>query len=58
MSELKVKKMPTPKIPTVRDRWTVLYVQEKSIEKIIKYSNKYNRPIGDILSEVIDKALS
>jgi len=55
---MKVKKMILEPAEPVRDRWTVIEVQEKAIELVKKYAKNYNKTTGEALSEIINKALN
>lgn len=55
---MKVKKIKTKPVEPMRDRWTVIDVEESAIALIKKYAKEYNKTTGDALSEVIKKALT
>ena len=54
---MKVKKIEKKPVPAMRDRWTVIDVEEEAITLIKLYAQEYNKTTGDALSEVIKKAL-
>lgn len=54
---MKAKKIEVKTVPDMRDRWTVIDVEEKAIRKVRAYAQRYNMTTGGALSEIINKAL-
>lgn len=55
---MRVKRISRKPVAPMRDRWTVIDVEEEAIELIKKFAKEYNKTTGDALSKVIKKALS
>ena len=55
---MKIKKLETKPKPVLRERWTILDVDEKAIKLVLKYADKTNQKTGAALSEIIVEALS
>lgn len=55
---MKVKKIKQKPVAPMRDRWTIIDVEEVAIELVKKFAKEYNKTTGDALSEIIKKALS
>lgn len=55
---MRVKKIKPEPVEPMRDRWTVIDVEETAIALVKKYAKKYNKTTGDALSTIIKKALS
>jgi hypothetical protein len=54
---MKVKKIEPKPIAPMRDRWTIIDVEEEAIALVKKFAKQYNKTTGDALSEIIKKAL-
>lgn len=55
---MRVKKIKPEPVEPMRDRWTVIDVDEEAIALVKKYAKKYNKTTGNALSTIIKKALS
>jgi len=57
MERMRVKKITQKPVAPMRDRWTIIDVEEEAIELVKKFAKEYNKTTGDALSEIIKKAL-
>ena len=55
---MRVKKVKQKPVAPMRERWTILDVEEEAIELVKKFAKQHNKATGDALSEIIKKALS